>query len=237
MIKCKNLCMCYENHTVLCNLSFSVKRGEFLTIVGENGSGKSTLVKGILGLLKHKGGLELTNVKRSEIGYLPQHTPVSEDFPVTAGEVVLSGCLNGMGFLPFYKDKQREKTRVALEKLRVSELEKRRFRDLSGGQKQRILIARALCAAEKLLLLDEPATGLDPVVRAELYELIGVLHKNEDMTVIMVTHDLAGAVANADKILHISDKEDHGFFGMVEEYKQTTLYKEMVGADAPTGAI
>lgn len=218
--------MFYENYAVFCDLSFNVEKGDFLSIVGENGSGKSTLVKGLLGLKKHKGGLEL-GIRRSQIGYLPQQTPHVEDFPVTAGEVVLSGCLNNTGILPFYKGKHKEKAREALIKMQALELEKRCFRDLSGGQKQRVLIARALCAADKLLLLDEPATGLDPVVRNELYELIRALNKNEGLTVIMVSHDLEGVIANSRKVLHISEGEKESFFGTVLEYLQTPLYREM----------
>jgi zinc transport system ATP-binding protein len=218
--------MCYDNNNVFCNLTFNVKCGEFLSVVGENGSGKSTLVKGLLGFKKHSGALEI-NVRRNRIGYLPQQMPVAEDFPVTAGEVVLSGCLNDVGFLPFYKTRHKEKAREALEKMRALDLEKRCFRELSGGQRQRVLIARALCAAEELLLLDEPASGLDPMVRAELYELIGVLNKTCRLTIIMVSHDLEGVVANSCKVLHISEKASDNFFGTVSEYMQTSVYREM----------
>jgi len=218
--------MGYNGHNVLDNLSFTVEEGDFLSVVGENGSGKSTLIKGILGLMKYKGNLELANFKRRQIGYLPQQTPVAEDFPVTAGEVALSGCINSTGFLPFYKEKQRLRAKNALFIMGVSALEKSPFRELSGGQRQRVLIARALCAAERLLLLDEPASGLDPMVRNELYELIKRLNKDEDLTVIMVSHDLEGAM-NADKILHISPDKCKSFFGTSADYKQTPLYREM----------
>jgi zinc transport system ATP-binding protein len=226
IIKCENLCMCYDNNVVFCDLSFSVAGGEFLSVVGENGSGKSTLVKGILGLMKHKGGLELC-IKHNQIGYLPQQTPVAEDFPVSVGEVVLAGCLNDAGAFPFFKDKHRGKASNALAKMRVLDLKHRRFRDLSAGQRQRVLIARALCAAERLLLLDEPVTGIDPVVRNELYELIVNLNKADGMAVIMVTHDLDGAVMYSDKILHISAQGSQSFFGTVAEYTGTQFYREM----------
>ena len=220
--------MCYEGKPVLCGLSFGVNKGEFVSIIGENGSGKSTLIKGILGILKHKGTLEL-NLKPCRIGYLPQQTPAAEDFPVTAFEVALSGCLNNTGFPPFYKEKHRRKAREALSKMNASALEKRRFRDLSAGQRQRVLIARALCAAEELLLLDEPATGLDPNVRSELYELVGGLNKTHGMTIIMISHDIRGAVENADKILHIN--AGGSFFCSAAEYKETDIYKETAGKD------
>jgi zinc transport system ATP-binding protein len=226
IIKCENLCMCYENNAVFCNLSFTLNSGDFLSVVGENGSGKSTLVKGILGLKKHNGALKI-KLRRNRIGYLPQQAPAAADFPVTAGEIVQSGCLNSMGLLPFYKERHRKKAREAMLKMRVSELEGRRFRDLSGGQRQRVLIARALCAADELLLLDEPANGLDPVVRGELYELISGLNRDSGMAIIMVTHDLNGAVENSGKILHISDKKGGNFFGSTAEYKQTDFYREM----------
>jgi zinc transport system ATP-binding protein len=218
--------MSYNGHNVLNNLSFTVEEGDFLSVVGENGSGKSTLVKGILSLMKFKGTLEFKRLSRRQIGYLPQQTPVAEDFPVTAGEVALSGCINSAGLLPVYKEKHRQKAKNALSTMGVIALEKRSFRELSGGQRQRVLIARALCAAEKLLLLDEPASGLDPVVRNELYALIKRLNKNESLTVIMVSHDLEGAM-NADKILHISPDKCKSFFGTTADYKLTPLYKEM----------
>ena len=245
IIKCENLCMSYENKTVLSELSFNVERGDFLSIVGENGSGKSTLIRGILGLKKYKGVLEL-NVGRNQIGYLPQQTALAEDFPVTAGEIVLCGCLNDMGLFPFYKKKHRETAIDALKKMRVLELEKRRFCELSGGQKQRVLIARAICAAKELLLLDEPATGLDLAVRNELYELISSLNKNDGLTVVMISHDMEGVLANSDKILHVSaiskaaeavnsdktlengsTKNKGGFFGTVAEYIKTPIFMEM----------
>lgn len=232
MIKCEKLCMNYEGNHVLCNLSFSVNQGDFLSIVGENGSGKSTLVKCLLGILKHKGEIEFNGLKHSQIGYLPQQTPVAEDFPASVEEVVLSGCISGLGFFPFYKEKQKQKASEALTTMRISEIKNRRFRDLSGGQKQRVLIARALCAAEKLLLLDEPVTGLDPVVKTELYEIINQLHKEEGMTVIMISHDLKGALNNTEKILHISEKSEENFFGTVAQYKQTEVFKAMGGLNA-----
>ena len=173
LIKVENLTLSYENMTVVKDLSFTVESGDYLCIVGENGSGKSTLVKSLLSLKKPVGG-EITfggGLRRNEIGYLPQQTGAQHDFPASVGEVVISGCLNSMGFRPFYTDRERKKAAENMERLSISDLKKRSFRELSGGQQQRVLLARALCATSKLLLLDEPVSGLDPMVTAEMYEL------------------------------------------------------------------
>lgn len=164
LIKVENLTLSYENMTVVKDLSFTVESGDYLCIVGENGSGKSTLVKSLLSLKKPVGG-EITfggGLRRNEIGYLPQQTGAQHDFPASVGEVVISGCLNSMGFRPFYTDRERKKAAENMERLSISDLKKRSFRELSGGQQQRVLLARALCATSKLLLLDEPGVRAGP---------------------------------------------------------------------------
>ena len=163
LLKCEHVDFGYENYDVVKDVSLEICQGDYLCIVGENGSGKSTLMKGLLGLLKPTGGSLMVSddLKRSGIGYLPQQTPAQKDFPATVQEVVISGCLGKRGNRPFYSKKERETAAVNMERLGITDLRKSCYRDLSGGQKQRTLIARALCATDRLLILDEPITGLD----------------------------------------------------------------------------
>ena len=216
---CKDLTLGYENGVVLEGLSFSVCEGDYLAIVGENGSGKSTLMKTILGLLKPLSGevIRGESLRKYEIGYLPQQSSAQRDFPATVKEVVLSGCLSKEKFFPFYTRADRERAAANIERMGLTSLSKRSYRELSGGQQQRVLLARALCATEKILLLDEPVTGLDPKVTAEMYETIKSLNA-EGITIIMISHDIHAAVRYANKILHVGKEL---FFGSVEEYLAT----------------
>ena len=216
MIDVEELALGYENRTILEGLSFCVNEGDYLCIVGENGSGKSTLMKTLLGLQKpHGGTIRLGNgLKKNEIGYLPQQTAVQKDFPASVREVVLSGCQARCGFRPFYSRSEKQLADQNMERMGIRQLAKRCYRDLSGGQQQRALLARALCATRKILLLDEPVSGLDPVVTAEMYELIKSLN-HEGITIIMISHDISAAVSYASHILHIGKKI---FFGTTEEY-------------------
>ncbi len=217
LITTENLTLSYENTTVIKDMSFQVKSGDYLCIVGENGSGKSTLVKSLLSLKKPVGG-SITfgdGLLKKEIGYLPQQTGAQRDFPASVGEVVLSGCLNKRGIRPFYSAKERKLATENMERLGISEFKKRSYRELSGGQQQRVLLARALCATQKLLLLDEPVSGLDPMVTAELYELISDINKS-GVTIIMVTHDMAAALKYASHILCL--RSEGWFFGTLDEF-------------------
>lgn len=202
-------------------LDFTVAEGDYLCILGDNGAGKSTLVKAILSLHEPlSGSLEFT-FPRSEIGYLPQRTEVRRDFPSSVWEVVLSGCVNSLSHRLFYGRKDRMTAEANLERMEISDLRKQSFSNLSGGQQQRVLLARALCAAKKVLLLDEPVAGLDSHTSAELYRLIDSL--NEDgMTVIMVTHDVHPALNSAGKILHLGRSF---FFGLRDEYFKSEVGK------------
>ena len=220
LIKVENLTLSYENMTVIENLNFSVESGDYLCIVGENGSGKSTLVKALLSLKKPEHGtIEFgEGLKKNEIGYLPQQTSAQKSFPASVYEVVISGCLNSRGILPFYSMKERKTAADNIERLGISDIKNRSYRELSGGQQQRVLLARALCATKKLLLLDEPVTGLDPIITAEFYELISKINQ-EGITVIMVTHDISAAVKYSNKVLCM--REDNWFFGNVEEFRKS----------------
>ncbi len=230
MLALKNVTMQYDGRVAVSDVSFQVQTGDYLCIVGENGSGKSTLIKGILGLNRpSKGEFTLNGVRQTEIGYLPQQTAVQMDFPASVYEVVLSGCLNCRGIKPFYSARERERAMGNIRLLGLDGICKKSYRELSGGQQRRVLLARALCATEKLLLLDEPAAGLDPVVTGELYALIEKLNREHGVTVIMVSHDMKMAVRYGNKILHMQTSA--AFFGPTEEYKKTGAYQRMMGEE------
>ena len=230
-ISCKNVYLKYENISVVEDLSFNVEAGDYLCIVGENGSGKSTLVKSILGLKETASGhLHFGDgVTGKNIGYLPQQTTAQMDFPASVYEVVLSGCIGRKGTSIFFSKEQRKSAEENMKKLDILSLKKKCYRELSGGQQQRVLLARALCAADKMILLDEPVTGLDPVVTADFYALLKKLNKQYGITVIMVSHDLFAAVNNASHILHL--KKTNSFFGTTSEYLESDTYKRFSGGE------
>ena len=216
-LTCQNLCVGYDGKPVLQDLSFQVFAGDYLCVVGENGSGKSTLMKTILGLQPPISGRILTGdgLRKNEIGYLPQQTMVQKDFPASVRAIVLSGCQGRCGSRPFYNKEEKQLALDAMDKMQITQLAKRCYRELSGGQQQRVLLARALCATQKMLLLDEPVSGLDPKVTAEMYALIEKLNCEDGITVIMISHDVAAAVQYASHILHIGDTV---FFGTKDAY-------------------
>lgn len=218
LLTCENVAAGYEGAPVIEGLDFTVERGDYLYIVGENGSGKSTLMKTILGLIRPRMGHVVTGegLKRTEIGYLPQQTVVQKDFPASVREIVLSGCLNRMGLRPFYTRREKELAARNMARLGVTPLASHCYRELSGGQQQRVLLARALCATRKLIMLDEPVTGLDPKVTTEMYELVAALNRDEGLTVVMISHDIAAAVRYATHILHLGGGKY--FFGSRAEY-------------------
>lgn len=219
-LTCQNLTVGYDGRTVLQGLNFEVNPGDYLCIVGENGSGKSTLMKTILGLQTPISGTILTGdgLRKNEIGYLPQQTQVQKDFPASVREIVLSGCQGRCGSRPFYSKEEKRLAEENIGKMGIGSLAKRCYRELSGGQQQRVLLARALCATRKMLLLDEPVSGLDPRVTAEMYELIERLNREEGITVIMISHDISAALRYASHILHIGDSV---FFGTKTDYLQS----------------
>lgn len=217
-LSCEKVILGYEKKAVTSEISFQVNAGDYLCILGDNGSGKSTLMKSILGLCKPmEGEIVLGDgLRQKEIGYMPQQTMVQRDFPASVEEIVLSGCLNRIGMRPFFSQKEKDLATEMLRKMEISDLRKRSYRELSGGQQQRVLLARALCATGKMLLLDEPVAGLDPGATTDLYELIYRLNKEEGITVIMVSHDIPAALKYADHILQIG--EEPYFFGTKDAY-------------------
>lgn len=231
LLTCKDVAFSYEGLQVLGEVNFSVETGDYLCIVGENGAGKSTLMKGLLRLKKPSSG-EITTgdgLLANEIGYLPQQTVVQKDFPASVWEVVLSGRLNSCGMRPFFSKEDKKAAQEKLEMLGITDLKKQCYRNLSGGQQQRVLLARALCATKKLILLDEPVTGLDPVMSAELYRVVKRLNQENHITVIMVSHDVGGAVLQANKILHLGQKQL--FFGTTSEYRECEIGKSFLGGE------
>ena len=224
LIEAKKLNVFYENTHALEDISFELDEGDFLCIVGENGSGKSTLVKTLLGLVKLKSGeLKIhADLKNDDFGYLPQVGPLQKDFPASVSEVVLSGCVNKHKFRPFFNQSEKSCARDNMTKLDIFHLRRKAFRDLSGGQKQRALIARALCASNKILLLDEPATGLDPDATESLYGLIKKLNKEFGVTIIMITHDIRDGLFDANKVLHL--QRNVLFYGTPKDYQNNFLH-------------
>ena len=216
-LTCQNLAVGYEGRAVLENLNFSICPGDYLCIVGENGSGKSTLMKTILGLQPPVRGKVLTGdgLRKNKIGYLPQQTPVQRDFPASVREIVLSGCQGRCGGRPFYSKGEKQLAKTAMERMQVAALAKRCYRTLSGGQQQRVLLARALCAAQNMLLLDEPVSGLDPKVTGEMYGLIRRLNREDGVTILMISHDITATLNYASHILHLGRRV---FFGTKADY-------------------
>lgn len=233
IFECKDVTLGYENKVVAKNLNFKIDQGDYLCVVGENGTGKSTLIKTLLGLIKPLNGEVIANVQGKNhkgVGYLPQQTQAQKDFPVSVWEVVLSGVLNNDHRCPFYNKKDKAEAEKNMEKLNILDLKKRCYRELSGGQQQRVLLARALCATDSVLILDEPVTGLDPAASMELYETIKDLNKKENVTIIMVSHDIKNALNYATHILHLEQEND--FFGTVEEYKKSNVSNMFLGGAA-----
>lgn len=223
-IKCKNISIGY-NMPIVKNLSFELNAGDYLCIVGENGAGKSTLMKTILGLIQPIKGkiiFEKTLTKK-DVGYLPQQSIVQKDFPATSLEIVMSGFQGKCGFRPFYKKEEKKKALEFLEKLGIGELKNKCYRDLSGGQQQRVLLARALCSTSKVILLDEPVSGLDPIATNEMYGVIKSLNE-EGVSIIMISHDIDAALKYASHILFVSQSP---FFGTKQEFLQTEKGKSI----------
>ena len=218
LIVCRDVSLGYEGQTVLSHLNLPIRDGDYLCIVGDNGSGKSTLLRGLLGLLAPQSGeiLRAPELERGAVGYLPQQTRAQRDFPATVLEVALSGCLNQKGSRFFYTRAQKSQALMNLGKLGVLEWKDKSYRELSGGQQQRVLLARALCAAGRLLILDEPITGLDPAAAQDLYKTLSYLNTKEGMAIVMVTHDLGPALRSARSVLHIGQRGT--FLGPVADY-------------------
>ena len=223
LIKCSGLALGYGNVPILKGLNFEVREGDYLCIVGENGSGKSTLIKTLLGLIQPlEVSIELMNgLTQHSIGYLPQHSDVQSDFPASVTEVIMSGCQGRRKRSFFYNSEEKQLALDSMERMDILDLKNKSFMNLSGGQQQRVLLARALCAMQRVLILDEPISGLDPRATADMYQLIYELYAS-GITIIMISHDTEAAVKYADHILHIGR---NGFYGTKREYLESDLGK------------
>ena len=223
-ITCDNITLGYGARILVERLSFTIEKGNYLCIVGENGAGKSTLLRTLLGLQKPLAGTVVLGegLKRNGIGYLPQQTFVQRDFPASVWEVVLSGCQGRCGLRPFYNREEKQIAKRVMEQLEITPLAQTCYRDLSGGQQQRVLLARALCASDKMLVLDEPVSGLDPKMAEVMYQLVARVNRDMGMTVVMISHDVREAIPYATHILHM-DREY--YFGTAEAYRQSEFGK------------
>mgnify|MGYP002766152642 CR=1 FL=1 len=216
-IICQNLAIGYDGKAILKDINFSINEGDYLCIIGENGSGKSTLMRTLLHLQQPVSGTILfgDGLQSNEIGYLPQQTAVQKDFPASVREIILSGCQNRCGLRPFYNRAEKRQVAEMMEKLQITHLSNRCYRELSGGQQQRVLLARALCATKKILLLDEPVSGLDSKVTEEMYQIIETLNRKDKITIVMITHNINDSVKYASHIMHIGKNV---FYGTKQEY-------------------
>jgi zinc transport system ATP-binding protein len=217
LIQCVDLSFAYNGNTVLSDVNFSVQKGDYICIVGANGSGKSTLIKGILGLKKQSNGEIIfgDGLKSADVGYIPQQNAIQKNFPANVYEIVASGRLNKCGLRPFYNKQDKKIIDENLNLFGIENLKHKSFSELSGGQQQKVLLARALCSAEKLLILDEPASSLDPSAAADLYALLKKIN-DKSIAIIIVSHDLTNSFLNSKKVLHLENKQI--FFGSVEDY-------------------
>ncbi len=224
-IICRDLTLGYDKKVVSSGISFEINRGDYLCIVGDNGSGKSTLMKALLRLVPILDGqIDFSEgLTYRDIGYLPQQTEIQRDFPASVEEVVLSGCIGHKGFLPIYNRSDKIRAHKNLRRLGIDGMQKHPYKELSGGQQQRVLLARALCAADKMILLDEPVSALDPAATAEMYRAIESLNRDDGMTVIMVSHDIGAALKYATHILHIGHTPL--FFGTKDDYIKSAAYR------------
>lgn len=228
ILKAEHICVAYEGKSVVDHVSFEVERGDYLCIVGENGTGKSSLVKAMLGLVPTCCGKAEFNLKggRKRIGYMPQQTAEQKDFPATVSETVLSGCLSGMRFPKVYTEKEKKIAEEYMKYLDIYELRKKSVRELSGGQRQRVFLCRALCAADEILVLDEPVSGLDTNAAKDLYLCLEKLNREKEITVIMISHDMQSAMKYATKILHLD--RSLLFYGRKDEYLLSVHSKKLI---------
>ena len=230
LIKCSGLTLGYDKKQIAPKIDLEVREGDFIAITGENGAGKSTLVKTLLGLTPPLSGKVCfgEGISQRDIGYLPQSAFIQRDFPATVGEVVRSGCIGKLGMRPFYSKEHKKTAEDAMRRLGIFELRDRSFSELSGGQAQRVLLCRALCAAGRLLLLDEPVAGLDPAATHEMYDAVSALNKKEGIAVLMVSHDICTTLGYATHILHLG--RDQIFYGDTDSYRRSDVGHEFIFA-------
>ena len=220
LIDVRHACVRFDGIPAVEDVNVSIRKGEYLVILGENGSGKSTLMRTILGLVKMRSGKIVYSggLRKNQIGYLPQQTAAQRDFPASVEEVVLSGCVSRMGLRPWFTKSEKERAHHAMRMLELTDMAKKSYRNLSGGQQQRTLLARALCATDLLLLLDEPVSGLDPEATGEMYGIIRRLNREQGVAVVMVSHDVDAALQDADRVL-VMEQSRPAYLGDVAGYR------------------
>ena len=189
IIEIKNLTAAYDNHDAIKDVNIDIKKGEYICLVGENGSGKSTLIKTIVGLHKKSSGDIIKNITDDKIAYVAQNNMKDLSFPATAKEIIMTGVQKHRK-LPFYTKKDWEMFDKVCEMLDIKSIIHNQIGNLSGGQRQRVILARAIIREPELIILDEPCSGLDANITKELYTILDKLHKENNMTIVMATHDL-----------------------------------------------
>ncbi len=231
LISTSNLTLAYDGAEVVKNLNIHIDNGDYVCIVGENGSGKSTLAKAIVGLITPVSGkIDFdSSISTKNIGYMPQQTNVHNDFPASVYEIVMSGFLGKLNILPFYQKKHKQKADTILKTLGIYQFKKCCYNKLSGGQKQRVLLARALCATDSVLVLDEPASSLDPIITSEFYDILNKLNKQNKITIIMISHDTSIIKKYATKVIHLSDNKY--IFDTSDNYIASEFGKNYIGGE------
>ena len=229
LIKCNNIEFKYDGKEILKNISFEVNKGDYLCIIGENGSGKSTLLNIISGVLKPNNGTVTldSNLSKKEIGYLPQKSEIYENFPASVYEVVISGCVNKLSIIPFCRRKEKQIANYNMNLLEISNIKNKCFHELSGGQKQRVLLARTLCSTRDIILLDEPVSGLDPIITESFYNVVNHLNNEHGTTVVMVSHDIQNCFKYASHILYIG--KELFYYGSKSDFLNSEFSKNIRG--------
>ena len=226
-IECKNMSIGYSNKTILRNLNFEINQGEYIFILGDNGVGKTTLLKTLLGLIPPLKGdiIYDQSVKKTSIGYIPQKSKIQQEFPASVYEIVISGCVNNLKWKPFYTKKDKEQVATAMKLLNITHLARRPFRELSGGQQQRVLLARAFCATDKILVLDEPFVGLDNYSTNQLQKSLTRINKELGVTIVIVSHYVEESLKMCNKVIVLS--ENNTYTCLPSEYRSGSLVKEV----------
>ncbi|HIV31010.1 MAG TPA: metal ABC transporter ATP-binding protein [Candidatus Pullichristensenella excrementipullorum] len=208
LMELKDVTVTFEGHAAVEHVSLKLERGQYTVMLGRNGSGKSTLMRAMLGLVRPKSGQILTGdgLRRDHIGYMPQKTQAQRDFPAAVEEVVRSGLIDRMGRRIFYSADEKKRALENMRLLGIADKRRASYATLSGGQQQRVLLARALCAADDLLMLDEPVSALDPEATEEFYGVLRMLHRERGMAILMISHDVQAAVRDADNVV-VLDRE------------------------------
>lgn len=224
IIRLENINFAYDSKTVLKNVDLEIKRGTFMGLVGPNGGGKTTIIKILLGLLKPDSGKVYINNQPidkfkdwNKIGFVSQKANTfNKGFPATVFEVVSMGLTAKLGYLKFFNKASKKQVLHAIDQVGMSDFAYRNIGDLSGGQQQRVFIARALVSEPDLLILDEPTVGIDFKNVERFYELLHKLNTEQNITLLLVTHD-TGAMTNYATNIVCLNQTMH-FHGRSEEY-------------------